>query len=255
MSAKVKTFTPEMQTKIANAASALGGVAPSYSEAAGKTYEAWVLFELAARLQAEGISVTACDHAGAPTKGFRVRGGPGLLPNVAEVGALPCHFLLEGPFLRAELHSSLRHSGFSDDTHELDVSVIDADYANVVREQGGGPIDVDAGSHHFPTILLGVELKEYESAVLPKVYPRALLGVAIDLTAPTPVVLIGRRPFVVETPEPAFWLATTSALGSSAPFLTYHGLRGRGDVQPSGAGEAALTEMAEQVASRLMSLI
>jgi hypothetical protein len=246
--AKTKAITAAMKKKIVKAARALGIAAPDISDGGGKTYEAWVLLELAARVT-PAVTVSAQDHQGSPTTAFRVRGGPGFIPPLTAAPGQPCHFLLEGSRRRAELHSSLRHRAASGDTHELDVSAIDLQHAWQIRHAGGGPVD---GSPFGHGTILGLELKEYDKASsLPKVYPRALLGVALDLEPYGHVVIERRghaRAFPVSGAD--FWLLTTTTLGTSRGLLDHHDINWRANVEP-GPGEDQLQDVADCLKARL----
>jgi hypothetical protein len=245
--AKPKPFTADMKAKLKAAAAALSVAAPDVAKGEGKTYEAWVLLEIARRVS-NGISVTARDHTGALTTHFRVRGGPGFIPAVEAPPGQPCHFLLDGPKDTAELHSGLRHRGISTDTHELDISVLDDAVADYIRHHGGGPVD-DWGPEHGAW--LGVELKEYGSGTtLPKGYARALLGVANDLDHWGWVQIGPGRRLEAHNPIPIiFFLLTTAKLGSSQAFTDHWDLNGRSDVRPG--NEGALDEVAQRILGRL----
>jgi hypothetical protein len=249
MPVKAKAITAKMKKQIAKAAKGLGIAAPDFSDGGGKTYETWVLLELASRVRPT-LVVSARDHTGAPTIAFRVRGGPGYMPPAASpASGEPCHFLLQGQHRSAELHSSLRHRGSSGDTHELDISAVDAGIADHVRNSGGGPFPA---VHFGRAEILGAELKEYDGVKsLPKVYPRALVGVAVDLE-PYAHVLVERRrrAHVVQFVGIDFWLLTTTTLGTSGQLLDHHDISWRANVEP-GPHESRLQDVADQLTRRL----
>jgi hypothetical protein len=249
MPVKAKAITPKMKTLIIDAATAVGLAAPDFSEGGGKTYEAWVLMELAKRASLR-VNVSAQDHAGAPTTAFRVRGGPGYIPPADSAAPdQPCHFRLDGPRGQAELHSSLRHLGGSGDTHELDISAIDAAWAGLIRSHGGGPYP-----HHLfrAPVILGIELKEYDGAKsLPKIYPRALIGVVVDLEPHLHVAVAWRRGVnMIHYRGADFWLLTTTTLGSSRRLLDHHDIAWRENVEP-GPHEDLLQAVADRLTQRL----
>jgi hypothetical protein len=245
---KVKAITAAMKEKIAEAANALGSGAPNFSEGGGKTYEAWVLLEIANRLRTDVI-VSARDHTDAITNDFRVRGAPGFIPSATSPYGAPCHFHLQGENANAELHSSLRHRGVSGDTHELDISAVDFSRATHIRNNGGGPFD--AGPLNQAT-LMGVELKEYDDAnSLPKVYARALVGVALDLEPFAHVLLAGRSgAYVIDHGGTDFWLVTTTTIGTSRQLLDHHRIAWREEVAP-GQGDSSLQDLADHLRARL----
>ena len=249
MPVKTKAVNAAMKKKIAKAAKGLGLGAPDFSEGGGKAYEAWVLLELASRVRPV-LAVTPCDHTGAPTTAFRIRGGPGYIPAANSTAVdEPCHFHLAGQRGHAELHSSLRHRGSSGDTHELDVSAVDAGWASHIRHHGGGPFH---GGPLGQGTLLGIELKEYDGAKsLPKVHPRALVGVALDLE-PYAHVLIERRrrAQAIGVSGTDFWLLTTTTLGTSRQLLDHHEIGWRARVEP-GPHEDRLQDVAEKLRGRL----
>lgn len=160
------------------AATALGIAAPSLSGSAGKTFEAWILFEIAHGLKVKGRHIVAMDGGGQqPLSGsYIVRGGPGQLPaGSASVPSVhPSFFALQGSQQWLELHNGVEHKGLSGEEHELDVSVIQRVFAEAVRSQGGGP---SVGS-----VLAAAELKAYDQdAAIPKAFARTLLGILVDV--------------------------------------------------------------------------
>ncbi|UAJ12611.1 hypothetical protein [Polymorphobacter megasporae] len=188
MAIKAKPFKKKTLDAVEAAATKVAVTATSVARGEGKAYEAWVLMELAARLAVEN-TVVACDHTGSPTNVFRVRGGPGYMPVATSTNLdEPCHFRI-GKW--RELHSGLRHRGQSGDSHELDISVIDAWAADILR-RSSVPAPFEG------VVCVAVELKEYDdSYTLPKTYARALLGVALDLNpaklcGPVEIVMRGK---------------------------------------------------------------
>jgi hypothetical protein len=175
--AKTAAEKAAMEARISKAAADLAVAAPSLASTKGKTYETWVMFEIAARL-AISHKVKARNSAGKSTTTFRVRGGPGHIKSASEPpGKLPCHFELGSPQAREplELHNSVEHVGLSDETHEFDVSAISKRYTSGLRKSAKG------GPYEGPCAL-GLELKAYDDATtLDKAIARALLGTVVDL--------------------------------------------------------------------------
>jgi len=166
-----------METRISKAAAALAVAAPSLASTKGKTYETWVMFEIAARLAVDH-KVEARNSAGNPTTTFRVRGGPGHIKSASELpGKLPCHFEVGSPWIGEPLerHNSVEHVGLSGETHEFDVSAIVKRCASDLRKSANG------GPYRGPCAL-GLELKAYDDATtLDKAIARALLGTVVDI--------------------------------------------------------------------------
>lgn len=236
MPAKVKPVTVAMKNKLLAAAKALAIKAPDVGKGAGKSYEAWILLEIAAGLQAAGQVVQPKDHAGSTTTAFRVSAGPQFLSSAASKATdEPCYFEFQRKWQAYELHSGLRHCGISGDTHELDISVLSKSDADAVRKAGGGPPQ--------GRVWLGIELKEYDSdAHLPKVFSRALLGTAVDLD---PAFIVGNisiefsRSISVfrHRPRANYWLATSAKLRPShVKFLTNYGIKSRDTISPRNPG-------------------
>lgn len=175
--AKTAAAKAAMEAKISKAATDLTVAAPSLASTKGKTYETWVMFEIAARV-AVNHKVQPRNSAGKLTTTFRVRGGPGHIKSAsAPPGKLPCHFELGSPqsWEPLELHNSVEHVGLSGETHEFDVSVITKRYASDLRKSANG------GPYQGPPVL-GLELKAYDDATtLDKAIARALLGTVVDL--------------------------------------------------------------------------
>jgi hypothetical protein len=162
----------ELESEIATAANELGAKAPSFGPK-GKTYETWVMFEMASLLS-KNMSVEPKSHDGKSPRGhFRIRGGPGIIPVPAARGKQPCHFEITvgGPLF--ELHNSLVHAGGSDEGHELDLSIVPQKDANAARMHG----TVYRGGRLF-----GAELKAFdESRAIEKGIARGLIGLIVDL--------------------------------------------------------------------------
>lgn len=175
--AKTAAAKAAMEARISRAAADLAVAAPSLASTKGKTYETWVMFEMAARLAVDH-KVEARNSAGKPTATFRVRGGPGHIRSASEPPAkLPCHFELGSSqtWERLELHNSVEHVGLSGETHEFDVSAISKRHTSDLRKSSNG------GPYKGPCAL-GLELKAYDDATtLDKAIARALLGTVVDL--------------------------------------------------------------------------
>ena len=230
MATKPKAVTPSMLKALKTAAGQFSFHATSFSHGAGKTYEAWILFELAAALKAIDVKVVPLDHRLAPvTSTFRVRGGPGYIPSNPGLSSTgPCHFALLGNGTYLELHSSLRHCGSSETKHELDISIIDNAAADAVRKQ-------PTGGAYLGRRFLGIELKEYDaSQTLPLNLARALLGAAVDLDIKTALTStsINGSDFGFRSRD-IYWLLTTAATGrSSITLLNRYRIRIVGEVVP-----------------------
>jgi len=157
------------------AANVLGIVAPDVGTGTGKAYEAWFMLALAVRLRQAGIGVFPHDHNDDYEPWFRIAGGPSNMPAAGSASAnAPCHFLLWPEGQAFELHLGLQHRCATCATHDIHLSDIRAHYGRAVRASGGGPFP-GAGE-------VGVELKAYDAKhKLPQHFPRALIGIAVDL--------------------------------------------------------------------------
>ncbi|WP_041373530.1 hypothetical protein [Phenylobacterium zucineum] len=168
--------TEDVEQEIEDAADALGVVAPGLGSGKGKAYEAWVLFEIAARLLGLGYPVEAHAPDGQPVSTFRLRGSPSGM-SAASFGPTsdkPSHFRVEGQRTVLEIHAGVQMLGVSGTPHEVDVSVLPATAGEQLRAAGGGAYL--GRLHHC------LELKAYDAEYkLSQGMPRALLGVALDL--------------------------------------------------------------------------
>jgi hypothetical protein len=223
MASKAKPISSTTLQAINDAATKVSVTATSLGSGEGKAYEAWVLMELSSRLKPKH-SVQPRDHKGNATTTFRVSRGPSYVPLKSSTSAdEPCHFLVAGSL---ELHSGLRHLGASGDSHELDVSLVCRNAADVLRSASkAAPYD--------GWTLFGIELKEYDAAsTLPKGYARALLGVAVDLTpmqflAPIEIRLrgLGGRVWSPVWKRTRYFLMTTAPLtGPTKKLLNHHSI-------------------------------
>lgn len=229
----LRNLDAALRNRLQAAGRGLGLAAPDVAAGQGNSYEAWVLFALALRLQGR-IIVTACDHQTnvlMSGRRFKARGGPGHIRPARRLERdAPCHFLIEGQTHSLELHLDIEHVGASDATHELDVSVVETVHADVIRAKPlGGPFPFP---HH-----IGLELKAYdEGAMLSPAFARALLGVRTDLRGEWP-------PFYLEVGQGSggyrlrnaprserYWLLTTADLDMR--LLDHHGLKGKDRVRP-----------------------
>lgn len=221
---------------LGEAADALGIVAPDVGTKKGKAYEAWMMLELAVRLQQDGVWVTPLDHLGNPAVRFRIADGPSLMPSaMSSTGKEPCHFLLRSYGADLELHLGLRHQGVSSATHEIDISIVRSDQARSLRAAGGGPFE---GSGE-----IGLELKAFdERHKLPLHVARTLVGIAVDLdpswvmTAFTIGTAGGSQRSFSRIDRSYFALVTTTGLyDNSRRLLEHHGAGAHERTQPGNA--------------------
>lgn len=228
----------DLQEAIAEAADDLATVAPTVG-GKGKAYEVWILFELAVRLIQAGYPVLAMDPADIEVGLFRVRGAPGGMPDAdAEGDDTPSHLRVVGENDILEIHVGLQIMGVSGSTHEIDITVLSAMHGWQLRLQGGGPYD--------GPLVVGLELKAYDGKhKLNQVFPRALVGVAVDVD-PTwlfPILALRthggavRRSYRVR--RPLFGLATSTTLhDNSRRLLEHHGALAADALTPSQVGDA-----------------
>lgn len=164
----------DLQRAVTDAADNLAQIAPSIGTK-GKAYEVWVAFELAVRLLKRGYEVAAHEPGGVEVAVFRARGSPGRMSSVdVEGDDNPSHFRVAGWRQTLEIHLGLQIVGSSTSRHEIDITVLPADAAEALRDAGGGP--------YRGSLLVGLELKAYDvKRKLNQIYPRALLGVAVDV--------------------------------------------------------------------------
>jgi len=167
--------SPKLEAAIAAATRDLTLAVANIGSEAGKAYEAWILFSIVKALKARGLEVTARDHSDEATHEFRIKGGPGKIPNVDAKGPQPCHFRVRKPgSSRAmELHVSIEHVGQSGQVHEVDISLVPHLVASVIRQSLNG------GEYYGPRFAC-LELKNYANT-LDKNIARAFLGVLLEL--------------------------------------------------------------------------
>lgn len=169
------TLDQQLSDAITDAAKALAISVPDIGSGLGKSYEAWLMLEIAAGLPAP-YSAVAIDYRGDPTATLIVRGGPGYIasasgPSATHAGAIRIDHQSHPT---VELHASLRHRGLSTASHELDISLNLASVCQTIRRTGTAP-------YPGPPIL-GLELKQYGTDQnLNKNFGRAFLAVAVDL--------------------------------------------------------------------------
>jgi hypothetical protein len=241
---------PSQQEKIATAAKALSIAAPSISTGQGKTYEAWVMLEIAAGLKTLGVDIEARNHKNQPTKAFKVRGGPGYIrPASSNKADEPCHFVVQTDWRREwEIHASVKHRGVSGDEHELDVSIIGSRGANISRA-------LPNGAAFKGLRLMALELKEFDAeSYLDKGIPRALLGVAVDLdpgvviTGLSVQTAVGAEAWFVGSPSRADYrlLTTAQIRPASIAYLQSYGMTSAAGVTPG--NENAIKSIIHDVA-------
>ena len=253
MASKVKPISDTTEQALKMAASALAVHAPSLTRES-KAYEAFFAFEAALGLRAGGAAVTALDHKGAQTKTFIIRGGPGLIPPNIATGDQPSHFGITWNGSGLELHISLVHvSLHSQNSHELDVSIVSHSQAQELRTNG----------QHLPYFgarAIGAELKAYDSAAwLNKNIPRALLGLVLDLdpgaVAPSVEFKLpsGKTLLGGTFGAPQYFLLTTAQLRPpSQSLLNTYGIKSAGGLSAgSPIATAMVGELVAAVQARL----
>lgn len=224
---------------LSGAAKNLGIHAPDIGTSKGKAYEAWVMLEIVVRLSKHGVHCVPEDHKDEWEPVFRVSGAPANMPSAQSADPNePCHFTLwkDGAWL--ELHLGLKMLGFSETTHEIDISVIDGPAARRLRQLSGGP--------YANLIVAGAELKAYDRKhKLSHVVPRALLGIAIDIN-PTWIMgsfavktAAGKERPLVPVHRTFYSVMTSTQLhDTSVKYLEHHGAGGFSNVDPSNCNEA-----------------
>jgi hypothetical protein len=156
----------------------------------------------------------------------------------AEGDDKPSHLRVVGEDDILEIHVGLQIMGVSGSTHEIDITVLSAMHGWQLRLQGGGPYD--------GPLEVGLELKAYDGKhKLNQVFPRALVGVAVDVD-PTwlfPILSLRthggavRRSYRVR--RPLFGLATSTTLyDNSRRLLEHHGALAADALTPSQVGGA-----------------
>lgn len=216
----------------------------------GKTFEAWALLEIAFRLQGlPRVHIEAVGYDNNPVGTFNFRGAPGHIPPVTASGSQPSHFRIrhdDGAWF--ELHLALEHLGESGTTHELDISVVSADDADMIRAGSGGA--------YIGFRAAAVELKAYDAKIkLPKSIPRALIGAAVDLDIG---ILIQDFSFSTRSHiyhgysprAPQHWLLTTTTIADpSKTYLDAYGIGHDSSVGPS--HDSIFDTIAQDIVRRL----
>jgi hypothetical protein len=218
---------------ITQAAAQLAVTAPSLNTP-GKTYEAWLMFDLAKALCGHAAQVLAKGHDEQPAIDFYLRGSPGDIPSAASTDPEgPCHFeIVCHGGERYELHASILHQG-GGTTHELDLSLVLWHHANERRRRYGG-------LPYEGRRIWAAELKNYASGtVLKKNIARALLAVAVDLDPGVagPVLRVetrdGKQVLGGSFTHPHYWLITSATLSQpSRDFLKHYSIGCETDVLP-----------------------
>ena len=241
MAKKVHAIDPKLSGAVVSAAHHLSIVASGLTTQS-KTYETWIAFEMAHELAKAGASVTALDHTNAIATVFHVRGGPGyMVPMSASGTDLPCYFQIQWEGKAVELHVSLVHRGIHANEHEIDVSVIDHNRAQFLRQQ----------SHPMPfdgKWLVGAEMKAYlPSRTLDKSICRAAVGLLFDLhpLSVMPVMQFQSKTGHVlwsgQFHSPQYYLLTSAYLSSpSVKLLDTYGIKSAASVWPGTASMKAI---------------
>ena len=122
----------------------------TYPTEAGKAFELWLAFRLAAYWSRHGAIVDLLDGAGnilAPGDPFVTRDAPGHIAraNAAKPGSIRVDFqpgVTDAggvPIAEYELHGSVKFHGRSTALHECDISLIPAELGRRIRNRGDGP--------------------------------------------------------------------------------------------------------------------
>ncbi len=207
------------------AARAFATVTPDVAKGKGRAYEAWVMLALANRLVAKGFTVDAVDSAGTPVTKLRLRKNPAPMSSAALPKSSPGHLVIwRDQFRKHELHLGMQHLGESGSLHEIDLCIIPAHPARILRANGGGPW---AG-----TVCFAFELKAYdETTKLDLGIGRALIGIAHDLHPGRAGVEVrvrrGSRSMGTATfgrDAPRLYIVTTAGMYADTPkLLEWHG--------------------------------
>ena len=238
--------TSDVVANIFKAAAALGLAAPTLA-AKGKSYEIWVMLELATRLDAVGVVATPVGPNDALVEDFVFRGAPGHMPGADAGDDAPSHIRLERNDQAFEMHIGLQHVGVSEATHELDICVIPSWFAHQLRQDGGGP--------YRGPLCVALELKALSDKYkLDQGIPRALVGVAVDLDPTWPIVewtfkTSGghARSFTRSRHRERFSLVTATQLyNNSILYLEHHGARPAEKVLP-GNNEHFLDDIVSEI--------
>ena len=243
-----KPKTPaKLETQVAEAAKDLSLTLPDLIGEDGKAYEAWVMFKLAQRLTQLGAVVGARDHTDACTSVFRIKGGPGNIVSAHATGDQPTHFRVAGPNQRAlELHVSIEHVGSSGEVHEVDIGLIHADVARIIRNHTNG------APYRGPRYLC-LELKNYgQNAMLDKNISRAFVAVRIELQHDW-VELPGGDLISTQTRDRTYCLLTPASLtATTVGMLHRYGIAAFPGAYP---GTPQMDEFLDQIAGDVWSLL
>lgn len=237
--------TSDVATAIFDAATALGLAAPTLG-AKGKSYEIWVMLALATRLEDAGVVATPVGPDGKLVGDFVFRGAPGHMPSAGAGPDAPSHIRLRRDGVTFEMHIGLQHVGVSEATHEVDICIVPARTARILRRLGGGPYHGQLG--------VALELKAFSAKYkLDQGIPRALVGVAVDLDPTWPIVEWtfktsgGHAHSFTRMRRGCFSLVTTTKLyDNSARYLKHHGARSAQEVLP-GSNEHFLDEIVSEI--------
>lgn len=232
MTSKVKTPPNPVMVADLQAAAGLLGTSIVASMTKGKTYEAWIMFEVALEIASNTMSdptpvaVKPCQHDKQHATTFNMRGGPGHIQSAKpHLSGGACHFEFSRNARSLELHASVEHIGASGSEHELDLSVMPTDWVDFYRTHGGGPFD--------GWRLTGIELKAYDgTATLGKSLARALVAVAGDLDPAVALPRFTRAPHARAIPLPAhrfhhpeYWMITTASIsGPTKAYLDWYNI-------------------------------
>jgi len=240
----------QLADEIADAADLLAIAVPDLAGGLGKSFEAWLLLSIAVGLS-ETFDVVPIDYMGEATDSLVIRGAPGYIAKAAgapgdKAGAIRIDH--QG-WQTVELHSSLRHSGVSTASHELDISLNLAYLCDSIRKKATAP---------YPgPPLLGLELKQYGAHLtLNKNFGRALLAVAVDLQPQWlfDEILLRRRQTLMGTwtaqRGAEYRLVTTAGLTSeTSKLLDAYGIGADAHFEPGSS--PALTGIIDQAASAI----
>ncbi len=260
MASKVKTLPNPVMVADLQAAAGLLGTSIVASMTKGKTYEAWIMFEVALEVASNplsdptAVSVKPCQHDKQHAATFNMRGGPGhIQPATPHLSGGACHFEFSRNGRSFELHASVEHVGASGSEHELDLSVMPTAWIDFYRTHGGGPFD--------GWRLIGVELKAYDgNTTLGKNLARALVAVAGDLD---PAIALPRftraiPPGVAHLPthrfhHPEYWMITTAGISDpTKAYLDWYNIEHAEQIDvPTKGTPAPLQEIAEYICRHL----
>ncbi|MFJ1311873.1 hypothetical protein [Agrobacterium sp. P15N1-A] len=122
-----------------NAGKALASHFPLSTNGAtsGKLYEAWLMLEIGITLRGKGWAVDWIDPSQIRPSTMTFRGAPGSLSPRSP--KKPGYLRLRSSDYELEMHNSLQYLGISGTLHEMDISILPADYANVCRKTNARP--------------------------------------------------------------------------------------------------------------------